>query len=43
VELQGETPEGDLEEDVTVLPEILPLTLQVQRVIVRLAFHIKTF
>jgi hypothetical protein len=43
VELQGETPEGDLEEDVTVLPEILPLALQVQRVIVRLAFHIKTF
>jgi hypothetical protein len=38
-----ETPKGNLEEDVTVLPEILPLTLQVQRVIVRLAFHIKAF
>jgi hypothetical protein len=43
VELQGETPEGDLEEDVMVLSEILPLALQAQRVIVRLAFHIKTF
>jgi hypothetical protein len=40
VELQ-ETPKGNLEEDVMVLSEILPLALQVQRVIVRLAFHIK--
>jgi hypothetical protein len=40
VELQ-ETPRGSLEEDVMVLPEILPLALQVQRVVVRLAFHIK--
>jgi len=40
VELQ-ETPRGNLGEDVTVLPEIIPLALQVQRVIVRLAFYIK--
>jgi hypothetical protein len=42
VELQ-ETPRGNLEEDVMVLSGILPLALQVQGVIIRLAFHIKAF